>query len=844
MTSKHYKTNLPIFITCFNRRLIVITLIFYICWFPALAQITYPFITAQRIGAANPFSPDPLIEYKWNNPKATDGLEIYYLYPLSYKASTRSSFNMTKFIKEKEITVQGAGSIQFDFGRTSAGWLEFDSDDLADSITMSISEYNEPAIVNTGSFERIKTKTPVKHGNTYRLELNPELYEGVRFGWIGIHSHSKPWHIRNLRLVCQVKPVNYSGSFSASDPELTRIWYTGAYTVKLCLQKDYFGAILMERSDRHSWTGDAYPAQAASMVAFGNFDFVRTNLAKTAVLDNGIASYSLYWVLSLIDYVSYTGDVQFARDYINNASQKLDSAYQHFGKSKYLVFHGWDERLGAGFENPNIPESQYAYAMLSIRSWLAFGRLMQQIGKIDLGKKYIGYANQKMTEARTMKPWPVEYGLHASADAINTGLTSPAEESLFYKRHFMDRVNRLSYSPFNQYLVIGAMARMGKYEDALHAIKDLWGGQIKYGGTTFFEVYRPSWNSIIAKNDAPPNGQAGYTSLTHPWSSGVVKWLSEETLGIKPIEPGFKTFEIIPHLGESLTWVKGSTPTPAGLISAHFNISTGFSKFTIPASTTAKQVCIPFGGSRVKSVYLNKKRVWQTGKPISGSDYQIKGDHFCFKNVKPGNYECKVIYSKVITPTPAKNLEWIYSINNFKQDSLTAGNWKTQYGSDGFILFNFKSNGQHLQKLPTYVSSIKLKNAANVHLELPEKGANVSVDNESNDRHFGAIITQDPEPTLQTMTIDLEVIDSQKHRLAVYFLDWDNGDRRSAVEIFDLKTLKLLAPVQMIKEYQNGKYMIFDYSGPIRIRVNHVRGTNVALSGIFFDDTSGDPEKN
>jgi hypothetical protein len=438
---------------------------------------------------------------------------------------------MTGFAKEKVILVQGTGSIQFDFGRTSAGWLEFESENLVDSITMSISEYNEPAVVNSGSFEPVKTKSPLKRGNTYRLELNPELYEGVRFGWINVHAHSRKWHIRNLRLVCQVKPVNYRGSFSASDPELTRIWYTGAYTVKLCLQKDYFGAILMERSDRHSWTGDAYPAQAASMVAFGNFDFVKTNLMKTAVLDNGIASYSLYWVLSLIDYVNYTGDVPFAREYISNACQKLDSAYQHFGKYKYLVFHGWDERLGAGFENPNIPESRYSYAMLSIRSWLEFGHLMQQIGEIELSKKYIHYANQKMTESRAMKPWPIAYGLHASADAINTGLTSPAEESMFYKRHFLDRVNRLSYSPFNQYLVIGAMARMGKYEDALHSIKDLWGGQLKYGGTTFFEVFRPSWNSILAKNDAPPNGQAGYTSLTHPWSSGVVKWLSEETLG-------------------------------------------------------------------------------------------------------------------------------------------------------------------------------------------------------------------------------------------------------------------------------------------------------------------------
>jgi hypothetical protein len=407
---------------------------------------------------------------------------------------------------------------------------------------------------------------------------------------------------------------------------------------------------------------------------------------------------------------------------------------------------------------------------------------------------------------------------------------------MFYNQHFIDRVNRLSYSPFNQYLVIGAMARMGKYDDALHSIKDLWGGQIKYGGTTFFEVFRPSWNSILSKNDAPPNGQAGYTSLTHPWSSGVVKWLSEETLGIKPLEPGFKTFEIIPHLGKSLTWVKGSTPTPAGIISADFNINTGRSTFTIPPSTLAKEVCIPLGRSTPKLIYLNKKLVWQAGKPKKGNDSTVSGNYFCFNNVKPGNYECKVIYSKVIRPEPAKELKWIYPINNIKQDSLTSGNWRRQYGSDGFLLFNYRSNNQHLQQLPTYVASFKLKNEANLHLEVPEKGDKVLISNEGNNRTFGAIVTQDPKPTLQTMTIDLNVKDSQKHRLALYFLDWDRNGRRSAVEIFDLETLKLVAPVQLIKDYQNGKYLVFNYSGSLRIRVNHVRGENAVLCGIFFDD--------
>jgi hypothetical protein len=103
------------------------------------------------------------------------------------------------------------------------------------------------------------------------------------------------------------------------------------------------------------------------MVAFGNFDFVKANLMKTAVLDNGIASYSLYWVLSLIDYVNYSGDVQFARDYITNARQKLDSAYQYFGNYKYLVFMAgtnvWVPALKIlTFQNQDIPMQCLSFA--------------------------------------------------------------------------------------------------------------------------------------------------------------------------------------------------------------------------------------------------------------------------------------------------------------------------------------------------------------------------------------------------------------------------------------------------------------------------------------------------
>ena len=44
---------------------------------------------------------------------------------------------------------------------------------------------------------------------------------------------SAAWSITNLRRVCQLVPTNYEGSFESADALLTRIWYTGAYTVKI-----------------------------------------------------------------------------------------------------------------------------------------------------------------------------------------------------------------------------------------------------------------------------------------------------------------------------------------------------------------------------------------------------------------------------------------------------------------------------------------------------------------------------------------------------------------------------------------------------------------------------------
>jgi hypothetical protein len=582
----------------------------------------------------------------------------------------------------------------------------------------------------------------------------------------------------------------------------------------------------MERSDRHSWTGDAHPSQAASMVAFGNYDFVKTNIRYTSTQSNGIAGYALYWVLSLIDYYNYTGDKALLDEMLDNACGKLDAAYQHYGNNPGLSFYGWDERLGAGFENPNCAESQNAYKMLSIRVWNEFSAAASHAGYPQLTSKYKQYADEKITELRKNTAWTKPLGIHAAADAVSAGFMNAQEQENIRQTAFSDRLQRVSYSPFNQYFIIGSLAKMQRYAEALATIDDCWGGQIRYGGTTFFEVFRPSWNDISRPNDAPINNQCGYTSLTHPWSAGVTKWLSEEILGVKPTAPGFATFTIQPHLSAAVTWVKGNVPTLHGSIVASFDITTGDVEVTVPAETSAT-LAIPKAGRSIRSVKFAEPKNFKKNEDK---------DYIYYSGLPAGHYRIKVNYAGKLPAIP--NEPSIYAGGSaIKEDVSTQGNWKGKYGNKGYLLCNYDGAEKHRVQLPDFIAPLVFKKNANTQWasQTTDNRALVSDDATATTRSIGAIYTRDPNACDQTMTIDVPCKEKQTYRLSLYFVDWDSKSRRSAIEIFDMENKNLLMPVYMVRDYTGGKYVTFEFDRSVRIRINQVRGDNAALSGVFFD---------
>ncbi|MBQ7444672.1 MAG: hypothetical protein IJS71_01865 [Clostridia bacterium] len=747
------------------------------------------------------WSPDPLVSYRFGNVQASDGLQLFCAYPASYKTSRQESFLNADSIltPQTNITVKGDGDILFDFGVEFAAWLEIESPDLVQdgSILLSVSEYNMPEAVNKGAESPRKTAVPKQiSGTVFRLELNRELYEGVRFGFIHVRGLKKEFHITGVRLVCQVKPANYNGSFECDNELLNRIWYTAAYDVRVNLKKDYISAILVDRGDRHSWTGDAYTAQAASLTAFANYDFVLNNLRYTSAHPNGIESFELYWVLSLIDYFDHTGDRDGVLGLLPEALARLEHAIEVWDNVPDLSFLGWDERLGAGFEDPNTAGNKLSYKALSIECFRRFANVLDCLGNSGEAARLRRIADEKTRELNLDPELFKDCGIHALADAVNAGVLSDNITGKLFEKYLSDRANRISYSPFSEYFILKALAKAGKYDDAISSVIDLWGSQIRYGGTCFFEVWRPDWAEELRKNGPMVNDQAGYTSLAHPWSAGVLPWMSSELLGIKPLVPGFSRFSVTPHPGSFLKRVKGEMPTKYGNIKVSFDFLSGRHSVSVPKNTVAV-IGIPKAGRTVTGL--------KPGGIAAAPDREDDGFYY-FDNVQEGDYTFTGDHSgatgKYRAPTykyPARFLGRGLETNDLP-------------GKEG----RYICGNEEESRLPEYVESIGLSNGIVI-----------------GEGETAQYATNYDNVCSQTFTLDIKLKYRRRYMVSLFFPSGDD-EKSLAVEMFDGRTRELIAPVKVLSDYKGGEYMVYEYDRSARFRIDHVRGDFVSLREICF----------
>ena len=415
---------------------------------------------------------------------------------------------------------------------------------------------------------------------------------GFRFVKIELCEQDAGISLKSALAVFIYRDLEYKGSFRCSDEKINKIYDTAAYTCHLNLQHMVWDGI---KRDRLVWIGDMHPEMLTVRSVFGPLDIIAKSLdfardqAPLPLYMNGMASYSLWWLIIVWDWYFYTGDIDFLKsegEYARSLlKQMCGKVGEDGGDCLESYFLDWPTH-----QKP-ISEKSGVRALLKIA--LSKGQKLCSA----LGDKELSALCGEKAEALAKLPPEHQNQKQTAAVAALSSLLSDNEAAKVIKD---GGVKGLS-----SYLLFYTLKELSKTdpECALSLLKDYECRQLDRGATTFFEDYDVSWEQnagdilSLSKNEDIHGDRGDYCykgfrhSLCHGWASGAVPFLAECVAGIEIAEPGCKKIRISPKMC-GLDFIDVSYPTPLGILKAEIRRSgNGFStEYSAPEGMTVEIV--------------------------------------------------------------------------------------------------------------------------------------------------------------------------------------------------------------------------------------------------------------
>ncbi|MGA2170875.1 MAG: alpha-L-rhamnosidase C-terminal domain-containing protein [Terracidiphilus sp.] len=313
---------------------------------------------------------------------------------------------------------------------------------------------------------------------------------------------------------------------------------------------------------------------------------------------DGIPGYSAFWITGEAEYYRHTGSLQQLQSVHERLVQLMRYMQTELDDRKLYAntTHAWSYVDWSPEFNGDAPLARMGthfefYAGFRDRAYLL--RELHDTANADAFEK----------SAKEMKAAAEKYLLDASgsfgarwqanAYAVLSGLAGPSLHPAIWQNSLSSvgrvKYNALIITPYYNYYVISAMARMGHRAETLDWIRQYWGGMIDEGAPSFWEGYDPSWYKQDFHSSLQADDSTGYqASLAHGWSTGVTPWLMEQVLGIQPRAGGFSQVDIRPDLLD-LQWVQGAEPTPCGLLKVAIHNDNGYrTSIDLPPGTVAR----------------------------------------------------------------------------------------------------------------------------------------------------------------------------------------------------------------------------------------------------------------
>ena len=519
-----------------------------------------------------------------------------------------------EYVVPKRVFTTPKGEAVIDFGQEVTGNIEFTLNARGgECVTVNCAE----VLDKDGNFYNANYRT-AKSEIVYTAKAGEQTYKAkyTFFGFRYIKLTNWPEEIKadSFRAIVMHSEMKRTGYFTCGHEKLNQL-----YSNVIWGQKDNFLDIptdCPQRDERLGWTGDAQVFARAASINYDTEIFYRKWLRDMASeqFENGEMPHvipdalrqnstrnSTAWddATCIIPWEVYNafGDKKLLKEHLpmmkkwhgyvkSRAGKKcLWQGDVHFGD-----WLGMDAPEGSytGSTDKDLIASAYFYlittilaktcAVLGMKSE-SYERLAERIRKA-FKKEYI--KRGKLTsDTQTAHVLTIHFGLVDDDEALKAKLGQRLVELI---EAFGDRLQTgFVGTPY----LLDALTDVGRADKAYTLLLQekfpSWLYSVNQGATTIWE----HWDS--QKEDGS-FWSTDMNSFNHYAYGACAAWFYRNILGIKPLEPTYKSFEISPIPSERLGFAKASIETRSGLIRSEWKYTPDGIRyfFSVPEGTTAR----------------------------------------------------------------------------------------------------------------------------------------------------------------------------------------------------------------------------------------------------------------